>query len=77
MFWGRNRVPSIKGFRYFLRMTWLYLLKERSEVFSVIELFFNEKNQVSTSICVLRTDNALKYLKNDVYIFFPKNGIIH
>jgi len=37
--WGPSHVPSIKGFRYFLlfvddfsRMTWLYLLKERSEV---------------------------------------------
>ena len=37
--WGPNCMPSIKYFRYFLlfvddfsRMTWLYLLKERSEV---------------------------------------------
>ena len=44
--WGPSRVPCIKGFRYFLlvvddfsRMTWLYLLKERSEMFSVIEFF--------------------------------------
>jgi len=35
--WDPNRVPSIKSFTYFLlfiddfsRMTWLYLLKERS-----------------------------------------------
>ena len=47
--WGPSRVPSIKDFRYFLLfvddfslITWLYLLQERSEVFSVIELFFNE-----------------------------------
>ena len=60
--WGPSCMPSIKGFRYFLlfvddfsRMTWLYLLKERSEVSSVIESFFNEiKNQFSTSIRVLR-----------------------
>jgi len=38
-------MPSIKSFSYFLfvddfsHMTWLYLLKERSKVFSVIELF--------------------------------------
>ena len=78
-------MPSIKGFRYFLlfiddfsRMTWLYLLKERSEVSSVIESFFNEiKNQFSTSIRVLRTDNALEYIKKDVSIFCSKNGIIH
>ena len=58
---------SSKGFRYFLifvddfsRTTLLYLLKERSEVFGVIELFHNErKAQISTSIRVLCTDNVL------------------
>ena len=76
--WGPNHMPSIKGFRYFLlfvddflHMTWLYLRKERSEVSSVIELFFNEiKNQFSASICILRIDNALKYVKNDVFSLF-------
>ena len=72
--WGPSRVPSLKGldsfsslFDNFSRMTWLYLLKERSEVSGVIELFHNEiKTQYSTSIRVLRTDNALEYMKNDV-----------
>jgi len=47
--WGPTRVPSIKGYRYFLlfvddfsRMTWLYLLKQRSKVSSAIEFFFTE-----------------------------------
>ena len=45
---------------------------------NVIESFFNEiKNQFSTSICVLHTDNALKYVKKDVSIFCSKNRIIH
>jgi len=42
-------VPSVQDFKYFIifvddfsRMTWLYLLKERSEVSGVIELLFNE-----------------------------------
>ena len=77
-------MPSIKGFRYFLlfvddfsRMTWLYLLKERSEVSSVIKFFFNEiKNQFSTSIRVLRTDNALEYVKKMYLIFVPKMTFI-
>jgi len=43
------------------------LLKGWSEVFGAIELFFNEiKNQFFTSIRVLRTDNTLKYVKNNV-----------
>ena len=64
-------MPSSKGFSYFLifvdnfsRMTWLYLLKERFEVFGVIELFHNEiKTQISTFILMLRTDNALEFMK--------------
>jgi len=56
----------------------LYLLKERSEESSVIELFFNEiKNQFSTSIHVHRTDNVLEYVKKDASIFCSKNEIIH
>ena len=40
---------------------------------SVIESFFNEiKNQFSTSISVLCTDNALEYVKKDVSNFFSK-----
>jgi len=78
--WGPSCVPSSKDFRYFLifvddfsRMTWLYLLKERSEVSGVIELFHNEiKTQYSTSIRVLRTDNALEYMKNDVSFLFSE-----
>ena len=52
--WSPSRMPSIKSFRYFLffaddfsRMTWLYLLKKRSEVSSVIESFFNEIKKIS------------------------------
>ena len=83
--WGLSPMPSIKDFRYFLlfvddfsHMTWFYLLKERLEVSSVIESFFNEiKNQFSISIRVLRTDNALEYVKKDVSVFCSKNGIIY
>ena len=40
--------------------------------------FFNEiKTQFSTFIRVLRADNALEYVKNNVSIFCSKNGIIH
>ena len=74
-------LSSIKNFKYFLlfvddisRMTWLYLLKERSEVSSVIEPFFNEiKNQFSISIHVLHTDNALEFVKKRcIYFLFQK-----
>ena len=41
---------------------------------SVIESFFNEiKNQFSTSIRVLCTDNVLEYVEKDVTSFFFQN----
>ena len=47
-------------------------------MFTVIEFFSNEiKNQFSTTIRILRTENALEYVKNDVSSFCSKNGIIY
>ena len=60
------------------RMTWIYLLKDRSHVFNVFQTFYNEiKTQFSTSIRVLRSDNALEYMKTDFSHFCSANGIIH
>jgi len=57
-------------------MTWFYLLNERSEVSGVIEFFFNKiKNQFSTSIRMLHTNNVLEYVKNDVSFFVLKMGL--
>jgi len=83
--WSPSRVPSVKGFIYFLifvddfsRITWLYLLRKRSGVVGVIELFINEiKNQVFTFTRVLRTDNVFEYVKSDVSLFCSENEIIH
>jgi len=45
---------------------------------TVIQLFSNEiKNQLSTTIHILYTVNALEYVKNDVFTFYSKNDIIH
>jgi len=78
-------VASIKSFRYFLlfvddfsRMTWLYPLKERSEVFSVIELLFNEiKYQFSLQFICFVLTMPWSTEKKDVSIFCFKNEIIH
>ena len=83
--WGRSRVPSVKGFTYFLIFVDDFLshnlvvfTKREVKSFCCYLTFFNEiKNQFSISLCVLRTDNALKYVKNDVSFFCSKNEIIH
>ena len=48
--------------------------RKRGQKSSVLlKLFFNEiKNQFSTSIRVLHTDNALEYVKKMSLVFVPK-----
>ena len=61
---------SPPGFCYFVtfvddysQTTWLYLMKNRSELFSHFLAFYVEiKTQFHTSIQNLRSDNAKEYL---------------
>ncbi|KAK4390000.1 Retrovirus-related Pol polyprotein from transposon TNT 1-94 [Sesamum angolense] len=83
--WGPCRFESINGFRYFItfvddysRMTWVYLLKDRSQVPTIITSFYNEiKTQFSVNIRILRTDNALEFVQKTVSDFCDSNGILH
>jgi len=68
--WGPSRVKSTLGFQYFVtfiddysRCTWLYLMKNRFELFSIFQSFFHEiKTQFGVSIRNLRSDNGREYL---------------
>lgn len=83
--WGPSRVTSILGPKYFVtfidefsRCTWIYLLKERSELFGVFQNFFKEiQNQFNSSIRILRSDNAKEYFSASFNSFMAHNGIIH
>ena len=83
--WGPSRVVSILGFQYFVtfidnysRYTWLYLMKNRSELFTIFESFCAEiKTQFHTSIQVLRSDNAPKYFSIPFTTFMSSQGILH
>ncbi|KAL0375663.1 UNVERIFIED_CONTAM: Retrovirus-related Pol polyprotein from transposon RE2 [Sesamum calycinum] len=79
--WGPCRFESLRGFRYFItfvddysRMTWVYLLKDRSQVPTIITSFYNEIfTQFSVHIRILRTDNALEFVQKSVSDFSPGN----
>ena len=83
--WGPCRVLSHNGFQYFVtfiddysRCTWLYLMKNRSEVFSIFQSFCAEiKNQFGTSISILRSDNAREYFSTQFQTFLSSQGILH
>jgi len=84
--WGPSRVKSNLGFQYFVtfiddysRCTWLFLMKNHSELFSIFQsFFFNEiENQFGVSIQILRSDNAREYLSQSFTTFMKSHDILH
>ena len=80
---GPMQTPSLVGSHYiltfiddFTRKTWVYFLKNKSEVF---ERFFNFKalveNQSGLYIKVLRTDREGEYISKEFLRFCRENGI--
>jgi len=83
--WGPSRVKSNLGFQYFVTSIddfqdalGYFLMKNRYELFSIFQTFFNEiKNQFEISIRILRSDNAREYVSLSFNIFMKSHGIIH
>ena len=83
--WGPSRIKSNLGFQYFVtfiddysRCTWVFLMKNRSELFSIFQIFYNEiKNQFGISIRILRSDNGREYLSHSFKNFMASHGILH
>ncbi|GAB2280939.1 hypothetical protein Dimus_039437 [Dionaea muscipula] len=81
--WGSCPVQSRAGFRYFVtfvndysRMTWLYLLRSRDELFSVFSAFYTEiHTQFSILIRMLRSNNAREYF-SQFTAFMTQHDII-
>ncbi|XP_071714909.1 uncharacterized protein [Rutidosis leptorrhynchoides] len=83
--WGPCPVTSKTGFKYFVtfiddysRVTWLYLMKNRSEVFTHFCSFVAEvKTQFQTSVQTLRRDNAKEFLSESFTSYMLQHGILH
>ena len=83
--WRPSKIISSIKFNYFVTfiddyscMTWVYLLRNRFELFSVFTVFYAEiKNQFHTSIKIFRSDNAREYLSTDFQNFMTTYGILH
>ena len=80
--WGPYATFTLDGFKYFLTMvddatraTWVYLMKSKSEVRSLITSFYSRVlAQFGCKIKSIRTDNAMEFNMPD---FFSSNGIVH
>ena len=83
--WGPYSVVSPTGFRYFVtfvddysRTTWLYIMKNRFELFSYFRTFYAEiHTQFHVNVQSLRSDNAKEYVSKQFQSFMLQNGILH
>ncbi|KAK4406351.1 Retrovirus-related Pol polyprotein from transposon TNT 1-94 [Sesamum angolense] len=82
---GPMRTPSHEQNRYFIlfiddysRMTWVYFMREKSEVFKVFKKFKNlVEKQSGRSIKVLRSDRGKEYNNSEFDTFCEEKGIEH
>ena len=83
--WGPCPITSKTRFRYFVtfvddfsRTTWIYFMKNRSEVFSHFCAFCAEiKTQFNISVRTLRRDNGKEYMSNSFQSYMTQHGILH
>ena len=83
--WGPCLIMSPTGFKYFAtfvddfpRITWLYLMKSRSEFFSHFSAFCAKiQTQFHVSVQTLRSDNAKEYLSKHFQSLMLHHGILH
>ena len=82
---GPFEVKSLGGNSYFVsfideftRKMWIYLIKQKSEVFNIFKKFklLSEK-QSDKVIKVLRTDGGGEYNSHEFQVFCDEEGIIH
>ncbi|RDX89782.1 hypothetical protein CR513_28447, partial [Mucuna pruriens] len=81
---GPSRVTSL-CFNYFVifideysRCTWVYLMKERSELLSILMSFSKEvENQFGKTIKILRSDNTKEYFSSELNSYLSSKGILH
>jgi transposase InsO family protein len=83
--WGPSKIQTLGGSRWFVtfiddctRMTWLWLMKSKSEVNLLFQKFHKMiKTQYNAQIQVLRSDNGGEYQSSELQHFFEVEGIIN
>lgn len=83
--WGPFNTPTYNGEKYFLtivddytKVTWVYLMHSKLDVASIIKNYVHlVRNQFSTLIKMIRTDNDTEFFQQECKVFFASLGIIH
>ena len=83
--WGPSTIPNVYGARWFVsliddctRVTWIFLLKQKSDVSIVIPNFHSMvQNQFGVQIKSFTTNNARHYFYQILSPYFQSQGILH
>lgn len=83
--WGPSSIISLFGFKYFItfmddysRVTWVYLLKNKSDVFVAFKSFYHMvATQFSAKLVILCSNNGGKYIFNSLSSFLDEFRIVH
>ncbi|KAJ0444187.1 putative RNA-directed DNA polymerase [Helianthus annuus] len=83
--WGPAPIVGGQGFRFFLifvddctRMTWVYFLKTKSEVYEKFTIFYAMiYTQFKKKIQILRSDNGGEFVNTSMKQFCQTNGLVH
>lgn len=83
--WGPYKVNTRGNHRYFLtmvddhsRVSWIHLLKLKSEAYNAIQKFVNmAKTQFNKAVKTIRSNNALEFDDKQCRPFFENLGITH
>lgn len=83
--WGPSRINNISGARWFItfiddhtRVSWVYLLKEKSEAARTFQDFHKMiKTQFQANIQILHTDNGREYFSTILGSYLTNHGIVH
>jgi transposase InsO family protein len=78
-------IASVSGAKYFItfidchsRMTWIYLMRHKSEVLKCFKNFYAwVRNQLNTCVKVIRSDNGGEYVNDEFRSFLSAEGIVH
>ena len=83
--WGPSPITTPSGHRWFVifvddctRMTWLYQLKTKDEVFTIFQAFHAMvQTQFSSKIRVLRSDNGGEFTNRRFQAYFQQHGLLY
>jgi hypothetical protein len=83
--WGPSPTSIVSGVRWFVifvddctHMTWLYLMKNKDEVFSIFQSFHSMiHTQFSATLRVICSDNGGKFVNQRFRTYFDNHGLIH